>query len=1018
MGKTFCAIMVAAHRLKELPKSKILMLAPTRPLVNQHFKRFKEIISRPDKDFVALTGKVHARDRKVLYTKGKLFFATPQLIRNDIENKILDLNNYSLLVVDECLSENSKILLADYSSKNIKDVVEEFLNGKDVYVLSLDTKTKRFLIKKVVNAQKIPCLKSLIEIKIGNKIIKATEDHAFLVKRNKKMKWIAAGKLMLDDKLVSFPVKLSGDIYDSKPLVTEKDVIDTFSQKQRKYVEEYRKVLKLRRKFKFGSLIISRRLNIGLKRVDNWVYRNIKPIPLKTTDKMKKMGLLPISYSNPRIRIIARIVGHLFGDGWSCVGKNGTLVLGFSGRVQNLKRIQDDLKLLGIKCSNIHSRKTQSRIKGVKVKGSTNSFTCSDSRLTRLLRGLGIPISKKTQQKTEVPGWIMNGPRYVKREFLSSLFGSDADCPLQIKNSRGFYCIRYTINKIEELEKNAKFFMNQIKYLLEEFNVKTTEIKTIKGNIRKDKTKTIKIMLRLSNSTENLIAFFEKVSYVYCIQKERKAAQALNYLLEKKYSKSKIEEVFKKTLEMKKEGFSNKLISEALNIPIYRVERWVCGAHGPRRIPLKFSTFDEWSKDSSKLPVVEKGITGIKFIQKEDYVYDLTVEDTHNFIANSFVVHNCHRSVKRYAYTAVVEEYVKQSSNPLILGLTASPGGIQEKIDEVKKNLYIKAVEIRTEKDVDVEPYIQDIAIQQVYVELPEEFKSVRRKLEEVYREKLNSLMRMRLLHSMRVSKRNLLDLQKEVGKLYQESKDFMTAKALSLCAQAIKLEHAIMLIETEGVSSLQKYFSNTMKKQKSMATRTILKDSRIVSAIRQTEDMYVKGVEHPKMKKLLDIVKEELKKNPRSKIIVFANYRSSVDKIAGMLQANKIEAREFIGQAIKSGKGLNQKRQIELLNEFGYEMFNVLVSTSVGEEGIDVPAVDLAIFYEPVPSEIRTIQRRGRTGRQKAGRVIFLITKGTRDEGYYWSAYHKERRMKRIIKDMKDGFKNDYDKKLTDFTG
>jgi len=380
------------------------------------------------------------------------------------------------------------------------------------------------------------------------------------------------------------------------------------------------------------------------------------------------------------------------------------------------------------------------------------------------------------------------------------------------------------------------------------------------------------------------------------------------------------------------------------------------------------------------------------------------------------IVDECHRSVKRYAYTSVVGEYVKQSSNPLILGLTASPGGIQEKIDEVKENLRIKAVEIRTEKDVDVEPYIQDIAIQQVYVELPEEFKSVRRKLEEVYREKLNSLMRMRLLHSMRVSKRTLLDLQKEVGKLYQESKDYMTARALTLCAQAIKLEHAIMLIETEGVSSLQKYFSNTLKKQKSMATRRILKDSRIASVIRQTEDMYVKGVEHPKMKKMLDIIEEELKKNPRSKIIVFANYRSAVDKIAGMLQANKIEAREFIGQAVKSGKGLNQKRQIELLNEFGYEMFNVLVSTSVGEEGIDVPAVDLAIFYEPVPSEIRTIQRRGRTGRQKAGRVIFLITKGTRDEGYYWSAYHKERRMKRIIKNMKDGFKADKTKKLKDF--
>ncbi len=82
----------------------------------------------------------------------------------------------------------------------------------------------------------------------------------------------------------------------------------------------------------------------------------------------------------------------------------------------------------------------------------------------------------------------------------------------------------------------------------------------------------------------------------------------------------------------------------------------------------------------------------------------------------------------------------------------------------------------------------------------------------------------------------------------------------------------------------------------------------------------------------------------------------------------------------------------------------------------MDIEEVNTVIFYEPVPSEIRSIQRRGRTGRTKTGRVIFLITKGTRDEGYYWSAYHKERRMKRILKGIKDGFKKVEEKKLSDY--
>jgi len=193
-------------------------------------------------------------------------------------------------------------------------------------------------------------------------------------------------------------------------------------------------------------------------------------------------------------------------------------------------------------------------------------------------------------------------------------------------------------------------------------------------------------------------------------------------------------------------------------------------------------------------------------------------------------------------------------------------------------------------------------------------------------------------------------------------------------------------------------------KKKKTVATRSVLKDPSVIYAINKTKDLYVKGIEHPKIRKLIEIVKKEVERKPNVKIIVFANYRSSVEKIVKMLQLNGIEAREFIGQAVKSGKGLKQKEQIEILNEFRYELFNVLTSTSVGEEGLDIVATDMAIFYDEVSSEIRLIQRRGRVGRQVPGRVIFLITKGTRDEGYYWSAVHKERRMKRILRDMKEG--------------
>ena len=370
------------------------------------------------------------------------------------------------------------------------------------------------------------------------------------------------------------------------------------------------------------------------------------------------------------------------------------------------------------------------------------------------------------------------------------------------------------------------------------------------------------------------------------------------------------------------------------------------------------------------------------------------------------IVDECHRSVKKYAYTFVVDYYTKQAINPLILGLTASPGGIKDKINEVKENLHIQAVEIRTEKDGDVIPYVQEMKVDRIYVELPEELMDVRRNLESAYKKRLEWLITSKLIPYMRTTKRELLDLQNQLGKMYQETRDFMVAKALTTCAQAIKIEHALGLLETQGVTSLYKYFLDLQKK-KTAATRNVLNDSNIIEAIKKTKDLYIKGVEHPKLEKLIEIVKKEVKSKPNVKIIVFANYRSSVEKIVKTLQLNGIEAREFIGQAIKSGKGLKQREQIEILNEFRYELFNVLTSTSIGEEGLDIVATNIAIFYDEVSSEIRLIQRRGRVGRQVPGRVIFLITKGTRDEGYYWSAYHKEKKMQKILYSMKESVSN-----------
>ena len=109
-----------------------------------------------------------------------------------------------------------------------------------------------------------------------------------------------------------------------------------------------------------------------------------------------------------------------------------------------------------------------------------------------------------------------------------------------------------------------------------------------------------------------------------------------------------------------------------------------------------------------------------------------------------------------------------------------------------------------------------------------------------------------------------------------------------------------------------------------------------------------------------------------------------------------------FVGQLKKLDTGLSQKEQKKVLDEFREGLFNVLVATSIAEQGLDIPNVDTVIFYEPIPSAIRQIQRRGRTGRHKQGKVIVLMTKNTMDEAFRWSAHHKEKRMYRNLEDLK----------------
>ncbi len=371
----------------------------------------------------------------------------------------------------------------------------------------------------------------------------------------------------------------------------------------------------------------------------------------------------------------------------------------------------------------------------------------------------------------------------------------------------------------------------------------------------------------------------------------------------------------------------------------------------------------------------------------------------------------CHRAVGNYSYIYIAEKYAEQAKEPLVLGITASPGSDKEKIKEICTSLDVKRVESRTEYDHDVAPYVFKKDFEWRGIDVPVEIKKQKRVLDEVLEERIDELQKLGFIRKKRgrdISKTELLKLRMLIEAQLARQKHADFYKALSLQAEVMKIKHAIELIETQGIFAVRRYFdrlrTEALSKGGSKAAKRLLKDKKFVEAMFAVASY--EG-EHPKLNATIEILREEIRVNPDTRIIVFTNYRDTAEMIISALhglnsEKEGIRAVKFIGQASKvEDKGLKQKEQVEIINKFKEGVFNVLIATSVAEEGLDIPATDLVLFYEPIPSAIRSIQRKGRTARKKVGKVIVLIAKGTRDEAYYWLSRSKEREMRKRISEM-----------------
>ena len=365
----------------------------------------------------------------------------------------------------------------------------------------------------------------------------------------------------------------------------------------------------------------------------------------------------------------------------------------------------------------------------------------------------------------------------------------------------------------------------------------------------------------------------------------------------------------------------------------------------------------------------------------------------------------CHRATGDYAYNYIAERYHADAERPLVTGMSASPGGDKEAILRVCRNLGLREVEVMTEADADVDEHTYETAVDWQQIDLPEDVLEIRDELQAVVSSRLERLRELGLTRKSDpgLSEREIQKMQAKARQLMNND-DSSGYKAMSLLAEVRKIRTAVTYVETQSVESLRRYFERQRNAARSSgaskASQRFVSEPKVKEAMRRAEEY---DDIHPKFRRARILLAETLGIEGGDRVIVFTESRDTAETLTEFL-GNHFDVEKFVGQSDTEGsEGMTQTEQKDTLDRFRNGEFEVLVSTSVAEEGLDVPEVDLVLFYEPVPKGIRSIQRKGRTGRQREGRVVVLIANDTRDEAYYWMSRNEEKKMEEELRKLKN---------------
>ena len=365
------------------------------------------------------------------------------------------------------------------------------------------------------------------------------------------------------------------------------------------------------------------------------------------------------------------------------------------------------------------------------------------------------------------------------------------------------------------------------------------------------------------------------------------------------------------------------------------------------------------------------------------------------------ILDEAHHATGNHAYAQVGNMYQRANSSGRVLAATASPGSTLRNINEVRTNLNAHNLDLCKRNEPLLSAYDVDMKIHTHHLDLPETLLTLLAPLQTHFNDEVAHLQRQGFMPTKAYIGTNDIERAQQSASRAIQQRDVRGYDAARRVADLRRIHILMNLMQTQGTNVAQAFLNRAEeegrngRKTNRMLALPVVHQLRL--ALNDTDEL------HPKSPLVARLVEEELTAKPQGKVLIFTEYRDSVERLVHLLnQTEIVEADAFIGQSSRgSQKGMTQKQQLAQLNRFRSGEINVLVATSVGEEGLDVPAADLVVLYEPVPSAVRAIQRRGRTARQRAGSVHVLIAKNTRDAYVHKASERQEENMHRLMEKL-----------------